>query len=371
MVEITSIIADWYISTLFFYVTIIILGYLCACYGKNKIIKIGKVRSHLDIVLLGILMLAVKGFSITGRDIRAGYYYNFVTARTLGSIYDQSLEIGYKVLNVIIYNLTHNYYVLIFVVAVLTISPFLYLLNKYRNEIDTPLVVLAYLTIYFFSGFSPIRNFLAASIAMLVFDAICEKKKWKAIFLLLISISFHTSMVILLIPYFFCFARKLQKKEIFAMLGLIFITIFTGKNWIFGFFMGSDRYSKYANTTFSGFGLEQIAYYLPIFYLIWKTRNIAENYRTRVSISYAFTGFVFGMLGYVVTVFGRTQTAFMPLVFVIGYHFKMIESNRIKNKYILMLFMTIYCAVRFWLYISQYYNLEDIMPYTNIFGMTI
>lgn len=366
-----NVTVDWYLSTFIFYTSLILFLYIVSKGFAGQYVKVAHKRINISLFLITALLIFVKGFGTTGRDLRSGYYYNFMSANSLESVYDQSLEFGYKLLNVIIRNVTDNYFVLIFIISTLTIIPVVKLLRKYKDEIDVPLTILLYLSIFFFTSFSPLRNYLAASISLFAFDAMKENKMKKALIWIVVSVLLHSSLIIIFIPFVLYFMKMFNKKLIAFVLGIFFILIIVGKNSILGFFLEAERYSKYSDVENTGFGLEQIVYFAPFFFLIYRMRRYANKNIERLSLAYVGTSFTFGMLSYVITVFGRAQADFLPIIFIAGYYLRLIKTKKPKYRAIVTLLTLLYCGLRFWLYISQYYNLEDLMPYTNVFGWEI
>ena len=115
----TPVKIDWSIRTLILYLLIIV-----GCYGsvnilKNKVLIINTYRKKkvtFGFLFAAIVLIFFKGFGTTGRDLRAGYYNNFLSAISLSKFYDYTVEFGYRLLNVIIRNFTIKYSVFIFVI---------------------------------------------------------------------------------------------------------------------------------------------------------------------------------------------------------------------------------------------------------------
>jgi hypothetical protein len=367
----TVVNIDWYQSTFFLYSFIILASYSIAKVYENHYFKVGSKVISVWLIFIGALLLFVKGFSTTGRDIRGGYYLNFLSSTSVGEFRDESIEIGYKLLSVILRNLSSQYSVFLFAVAILTLFPVLKFLKKYKNQIDIPLTVLFYVSVFFFSSLSPIRTCMAASIALFAFDGMIEKKQWKALLWIAISMCFHTSMVFLFIPYVFCFFKVFDKKLIVISLIAFFMLIYLGRNSLVSIFATSDRYYNYVLNSSASFGFEQWVYYAPLFLLIYLGRKKSDQAMLRVGFAYVTTAFCLGMLGYIMPVFGRTQPIFLAIIFIAGYYLKIVKQHYKSYSWLINILMIIYCIMRFWLYISQYYNLEDIMPYTNVWGWII
>ena len=82
-------------------------------------------------------------------------------------------------------------------------------------------------------------------------------------------------------------------------------------------------------------------------------------------------GASFGMLSYVISIFGRFQTVMLPLVVILPYYMKNIGVGDKERKAVNTGIFAFYCIARFYIYIFQYYIVEGLMPYTNIWGWHI
>lgn len=377
-----NIVVDWHQSTLIFYILVILCSYFSAILFSRVSLKgcifSKKNKYPLWLLTTGIVLIFVKCFNTSGRDIRSGYYQNFLSATSFTNYHDNTVEIGFRLLQILIRQFTDNYAVFLFAVGLITLIPFLYVINKYRNIIDVPSAFLLYMCVYYFSGFSIARISMAAAFSFLFFDALIEKKKFKALFFILIACTFHITAVILIIPYVFVLFKSLNKKMLVIGAVAVFAVVSISRNSIFGFMQGSDRYYVYQLSSNISFGFEQIVYYIPLIalYAFGKKRHTDVSfgkYFDRISVSFLSVGFVFGMLSYLIPIFGRLYSLFVVQTIISGYYIHNLKTIKLKKGYKMMMNILIlaYCFVRFGLYISQYYNVDDIMPYTNVFGWVI
>lgn len=362
----------WSQNTLILYISIIAGCYLTALVFGRCYFKFGNYfRFPVWLLIISSVLIFFKGFGTTGRDLRAGYYYDFLSATSFEHFRDKTIEFGYRVLNVLVRNITDQYWVFILVVSILTIVPFMYIVYKYKDQIDVPITVLFYTSIFYFSGFSPLRVAMAASIALLALDGVIEKKKWKSLFFILLACLFHASVAILLIPYVLIFARIIDKRMILIGTFLLFLIIYFKREDIINLLLSSSRYYGYGTDEVLRIGMEQFCYYIPIFVLIFLTREKCDSGFQKLSIAFVSIAFVSGLCSYIIPVFARMNMDFILQAFIVGWHTKILKEEYSKLRLIINLILILYCSIRFWLYISQYYNLEDIMPYTNIFGAII
>lgn len=371
--QFTSVVVDWYQSTFIFYVSIMLCIYFVSLVIRNKRIKVFK---HISITIWAAFFFLITSFVMcfrtTGRDLRHGYMQNFFSATSMQNFRDKSLEIGFRVLNIIIRRFTDNYQVLIIIVGILTIIPIYIMISKYKKKIDVPTALIMYMSIFFVNSFSPLRMALAASISLFAFDAMIEKKSIKALIWIVVAACFHITALALVIPYFITFSKVFDRKLIVLSSAVFFAVIALGRNSLTSFFASSDRYYNYASFNTIHIGFEQIVYYAPFFYLFIKTRRrIEDKSFSSVSFTYLVVGFVFGMLGYIVSVFGRFSTMFLQIIIIIPYFVKIFKDKYPHRRIWINLVIIIYCLARFYIFISQYYILEELMPYTNSFGWVI
>ena len=134
----------------------------------------------------------------------------------------------------------------------------------------------------------------------------------------------------------------------------------------------TERYYIYGAMDSVHIGLEQIVYYSPLFVVYFLTKKYDIN-RTfsKASFSYLATGFCYGMVGYIIPIFGRVQAIFLPIVIIVPYYIRLFNIKHPKYKRLINTLVLIYCIARFVIYITQYYVLEDLMPYTTFGGWII
>lgn len=361
----------WSDSTFIFYLCIIITCFTISLLFERIIIKFDeKEFKNLDIYLITIILIFVKGFLQCGRDLINGYYNNFISATSLENIRDDSLEIGYKFLNIIVNNIFHEYWVFVLIVAIITILPVMIFIAKYRDYISVPYAVLFYVAIYFFPSFSVLRIYLASSIGILIFILLLKKKLFLAFLGIIIASCFHTSMLFLFIPFFLLVFKFLSRKDIICILIAIFGIVYVERNTLVTLFTG--RYEGYDSFSMATIGFQQFAYYLPLIALFFYVKKYFDDYwHEKVCFLYLSVGFTFGLLGYVISIFGRAQAVFLPIVFIVAHLVKIIEEKDCMYKRIIKFALVLYCILRFLIYIGEYYNIDDIMPYVNFFGWII
>lgn len=359
---------EWSNITFIFYSLIIAVSALITMFSKTKI-RLYRKKYNLAILLFSLLIILIKGFNTTGRDISkiGGYYYNFLSATSYDNFMDKGIEIGFKSITILIRNITPNYNIYLFLIALATVIPIVSFLRKHESEIDLFSTVLIYMSVFFYSSFSPIRQCLAASIGLLAFDSMLEKKKAKSFAWIVVACSIHTSSVILIITYVLFFLKELNKKMIMLIVVAVFLIMFAGKSSIIAMFFSNQRYTGYV-TLGSKIGMEQIVYHTPLIVLLHCCRKLSNKENLKLNFCYEITSLCFGMLGYIISIFGRFYLTFLPLMYIVGYNIRLLKIAHPKYRIIINIILILYCSLRFWMFISQYYNLEDLMPYTNMIG---
>lgn len=370
-----DILYVWSNKTFIFFIIIAMLALILPYVGivRVKFVKNNK-RIPFGLIILTILLICVKGFSAVGRDALSGYYVGFLSADSLGTYSDASVELGYRILTIIIHNIWNNYTFFLVVLAFLTVVPVVYFTWKYRENIFMGLTLFLYTTIYYFQGLSLLRIFLAASIGLIAMDKLITKKNRSAFIWILVAILFHTSMLVLLIPYIIFVFNKLSRGSYVLALVIIFVFFTIYGNQIIGSLSG--RYSVYRDTLSNGLGFQQVMYYIPIAVLVYFGHKIQiggnfveESTIYKLSLALVISGFFIGEVGYIITIFGRAQVAFISLIFVISYYAKRIYARDVKWGNLTKLLVVVYGLARMYIYLSQYYNVDSIMPYSTIWGL--
>lgn len=357
----------WSNDTFMLYVSIIVSVFVFCLILKKKL-RIGKRVIDTALLLPFIVLLFFKGFSATGTDLNTGYYINFNSSASLSSFRDQTIEIGYKFLNVIVYNIVPNYTVFIFIVALITLIPVFYVVKKYKDIINVPCALLIYAGVFYFSGFSAMRAALAYSILLLSLDSLYEKKNLKSFVLILVASSFHVTSLIALIPFFVVTFKSFSKSIWAILLVSLFSFIYVFRESIAALFVG--RYSVYDMSSAS-LGLKYFWIYIPqiiLFYFGSKRSNDALIKKS--TLAYMITGFGMGILSYSVSIFGRMDYLFTPMIIYMPFYMKIVATTK-RKKLFVYIATFVWCIVIFWLFINDNYLTQSLMPYQNIFGLRL
>ena len=358
----------WSVQTLIFYIVVMAAVFLILRPKRKNLTfnrqTYGVVSIDYGMILVFLLLLFVLGFRTSGRDINAGYYVNFLSADSISGFKDQTVEFGFILYNVVIKRLFDSYEVFIFLMALATLLPVFRFVSRNLDKEAARYAMTIYTGIYFFSGFSAARQYLSASFCLLAYDALLRRKHLRAMVWILIAASFHVSALLMFIPYLVSVFKLLSGKMIALSVVIMFAVIYLMKDSIFG--MMGDRYQIYSAFASIHFGYRWIAIYIPLFYLLIRCiRFEKDKYVSRLNVSIIAMGFLFEMLGYVISILGRLSVLTIPLVYIIP-HYVDVEPSPTRKK-IYKLAIVLYCGLRFWLYLNDHYIDEALMPYRNLF----
>lgn len=190
----------------------------------------------LDAFMLGfMLMLAFRGTdcgSDTIQYLRLFRQYSRLSMEGIFQKYDH--ELGYKLLNKLIYVLGGDYQVLLGITAIVCVWP---LWHFYRRETDDQLLTIA-LFLYvapFVMYFSGIRQSIAMSLGILAWYAARKRKLIRFLLIVFLAIQFHNSAFMLLCLYPL-YRVKITRKWLWAVVPCI-LAIFAFRKVIFTYLL--------------------------------------------------------------------------------------------------------------------------------------
>lgn len=363
---------EWSGFTFAFYFILVFLSYLLPKIRTTIVIPLGrnKYKTQIGLLLTEIMLIFVKGFSVCGTDLVGGYYFDFLSANSFSSFRDQTVEKGYIFLNIIIKNIYDYYWFFVLITSIISIVPVFRFIRKHSDSLDPSIALILYTSIYFFPTFSLLRIGLAAAIGVLSFDALIEGRNKKAIFWLFVACTIHTTAILLVAVVIVYNLKKINKKTIALFGGAFFVILYFNKSSLSSLLV--NRYSIYSLASSSdGIGMEQLIYLTPILVLFLLTRRLftdEEDHIVRLNFCYIVLSFLAGMMMYLLPAMGRTYLLFTPLIFLISNCSQRVYGiNKEKHRYV-NICIVIYAIFRFYMYITQYYGADGIMPYFNLFG---
>lgn len=368
--------AYWDNKTLFLYLGVALISFfLPNAFIINIRTRKGKTKVPIGLIANTVILILLRGFSAVGMDAVFGYQNDFLNSESLSSFPDKSVEILYRVLNTVVFSIFHDYRIFLIIISVLTVLPIIIIAWKHRDILDLNIVIGLYACIWYFQGLSLLRIYLAASIALIAYEYEIKNKPILSLLWLVVSILFHRSTFILIIPWIIRFGKWFSKEIYFYLtLGIIASMFVMGKQ-IFSF-VGEfgGRYAAYRNSSSGHIGFQEILYYVPIFLIMYYSERYIssrklDNEKELLVLhkAYAITGFSVGILKYVIPIFGRMQALFLPLSFSVSYSFKKLAIT--KERYLLIkTAIMAYGIIRLYIYLKGYYELDYIMPYVTCIG---
>jgi len=315
-------------------------------------------------------------FNNTGSDLSNYIAQYEQSSLTAAFIFAAGLETGYRLIIALLHTAIENPYVGIGILKTIQLALIYGCVFKLRDKISVGYSIMAYMALFYFASFNIFRLSLAGSLALLSYVLLLEKKRFKSIVTILLACTIHSSVVIYAIALatYFCYLgfKKIRSLFRFVVLLAVPIVVFFGRDIIFfvlqsGFFM--DRYVDYA-TAESTFGVMQIIFYLPVFYvLIRDSKNASADYYD-VNFIFSLAGFAVALIGYIVGMLSRTAILFSgPFLFYIPQYLKhRTLGNHFPNHLaIISIIMLVYWIGRYILSISGYFITSGLYPFQFVF----
>lgn len=283
------------------------------------------------------------------------------------------IEVGFAVLNTVIRIFTKSTEVYNAIISFLFLIFTFGSLWRLKNDVHFGWAILAFTTTFYLQFMDLKRIYLAASIVLFALTFLLRKENVKYAFWILIATLIHMSAVLMFVPLlvqeYISKKCKTWKLVAISMALLVFIYIF--RNQIFSIVL-FDRYSNYGVVDGS-FGVMQLIYHLPIFWLIAKYGDLKQNYFHKLCLVLTCMSFVLSSIGYFVVIISRVfvffELAFMGAASITNTH--QIGKKRsfgvIKTRDIVNAVVFLYFGFRLYMYCNEYLFLDGIMPYVSIF----
>lgn len=370
-------VSYWDNQTLLLYVIVaLFVGILSFFSEKLRCRK--REYSNLLFIICTVILIVFKGIFIGGTDIKVGggYYNNFMSATSLNGFYDYTVEIGFRMLTAGIRAFTNNYYFYLILIASFAIIPTMFVVWTYRNEINLPFTLMSYTLVFFVTGMSAARQFLAVGLGLL-FAYYFVKKRWILCTLWgFAAISIHISAISVLL--LLCFIQLRNSKSfqiIFAMfIVLAFVLL---RSLIALFFIG--RYSIYSAADDIQFGVAVLIKYVPLILLLYfiESKDLqritngthacdVEKSHQKQVYSYCWSVLLFSttlcLIGYVIPILGRAESYSLPVILIFGFIVRRVD-NLNYHKISIRILILLYCLGRLALYMIDYHVSEGLMPY--------
>lgn len=247
------------------------------------------------------------------------YYYS---AWTWKDLLDFEVETGYKLLCILLRIVFRNPYIGIGVIKFLSMALIFQSIYMLRDRVNIGFSVFAYVCILYVHAFHLLRIMIAVGLVYLAYAYIIKGKQTHGIVLLLLSVFFHYSSIIVFIAYIIyrIVGTTLSiRKLIGVALALLFIyfnveiLVKLGVNNL-NFL---SKYSIYIADIESGSGLAQLILFLPILYIILTLNATDKNDNMYILCSIiGLMSFFAGSLGYLFEVIGRSTYYFNYFIII-------------------------------------------------------
>lgn len=286
-------------SILFYFIIILLTTLFCelSINLNDKIAR--KIFKYITILIPSI---------IAGIRIDVGTDYNLYNrafydiANGISNRYED-FEIGYKVINNIIYKLGLNFHWVLFVMNFFTILFIYKALNNEKKYIKVSFGMMMYMFLYYQTSLNLIRQSLAISICIYAITCIYTNNIKKFVFLIILASSFHKSALIcftiLLIKYIFeSYKKRLFKLTTFITLILLVfnkeiiakvVLIIFNSNYYAGYFLRQTE----TGGSLAAY-IVKIIPFIIIYFIFIQSKNKSKNFNLYANLM--LSGYILGIL---------------------------------------------------------------------------
>lgn len=303
-----------------------------------------------------------------------GYYemYNNIKDGGINSLGDR-VEYGWGWLNVIFSGL--SFYWMYAFIALFHVSSLVYLIEKYCPPSAYWLALFIYLCFpdNMLIGLSGIRQSIAMTFFLLSIDSILDKKYLRYFVFSMLGISFHSSMILIVIPVLLIIFFKKNNKIFytFGCFSLFFLIVFN--NYILSymseyFFNSFEKYQVYQEGDDAKFGsglslIFNLFFLISILYVIPTVKCLKKATILKIaSLSYFFLPLGWGIGIFVRFIFYFEQL----LVIAIPIVYLSLKSNYLKFLYLfVVIFYILYLYLNFFfmdIWVKKFFEYNTIIP---------
>lgn len=301
-------------------------------------------------------------------------------------------EIGYVLLNRLVILFGGTYNVVLFLVAVISIGCVFYTIYYFRNTINAPIAMLAYMLLYYQMSYNFIRQLLAASIALLATVIFLQNKKILSIIICCIAATFHITALIF-IPGLLLYTFLTEDKYRFSrgiVFGFLTVMVFAYPIILMPLLEKVQElipplryFINYLAVEYKLLGVGLFRYILMFLipgYIFY--RRMDKNIRFYFNI--AILGFIMWLTSYVTKMefYRISYNYLMVLIILIGYFWKnagtflddikvpasITELAIYRYRGIALKIFLIFLLVFFWYYDYFYLGAHETVPYMSILG---
>lgn len=328
----------------------ILLFLFCFCliiiywFLKSQNNRCGKMMTIIICVVLSLIFAYRELFfpELMGNDYFSyKSWYNYINIETMPFVFK---NLGFNLLISFCKILHFDFHEFLFVCSfIINFLNFNYIRKNSKNEIVSFLI---YITMFYFSSFNIMRQWISCAIFLNAINYIYEKKKWKYIISISIACLFHDSALILFLLYPILNYKTGKKKKVICIvvIGLLIYLFFeklVHPILLFSEKIGLGYLSKYENID-SNFETGNLtAFFITILIIILfnfskKTKEESKLYEL-LCISA-----VFNLLKTTNLIFNRLSVYFFPIIILcvpICSNMFNKKSQLIYNIFIILFFL--------------------------------
>lgn len=246
--------------------------------------------------------------------------YQYLSNMELQGFYIHSFEIGYVILNKILYIISNNPQLLLITTSFIIIAGFGMFFYKYSPNVYLSTVL--FIGLYFYTyTFTAIRQWISVAILCWAMSFLWQGDRWRSLLLILLAICFHSTAIVFVL---FVITGPLNKKKmILLVVAVAFLYIILhdfGMSILSGVFGENEKFLNYLGGRFDvstsyGVGLLKVLLWwgVGILLLIFKAHKLNSSRIYYLFICEIYAGF-FLLMGYDVSIISRV--AFDYMVFI-------------------------------------------------------
>ncbi|WP_201555091.1 EpsG family protein [Psychrobacter sp. 72-O-c] len=226
------------------------------------------------------LFAGVRSY-LVGTD-SGNYASDFVKQKSVYNYrFSEDVEFGYQLLEYSLLNITHNYFWLFFLTALIIVGCYLKIIKKY--SVNYELSVFLFITLGTYTlFFNTLRQGLAIAIFVLATPYLLEKRLIPYLFLVAIAAMFHITALFMIPVYFL---TNMNIKSYYKIL-LSFLVSLVGSGFIVSEIASTNpRYTSYAEPSEEAGGLITLGFYFILIIILYAIRYLYKI-KIKSSISY-------------------------------------------------------------------------------------
>lgn len=318
-----------------------------------------KLVSYFFIIISFCSIFIISGYRYYVGTDYSTYQNIFNTIKTTNKD-DSITEIGYYILNKIIYGINQNPQMIFIVTSSIILGLIFFTIIKQCSRYELALYL--FITMFhFYASLNVIRQYIAIAITFFAVKYIFEKNFFRYLILVLLASTFHITSIIM-IPIYFIVIRKMDIREYIygAIIGLILLVGFEKL-----LILATDifpRYEGYTESVLFTYGSTSgVIIYGVIFLciLIYKDRLIELDNRNSVYINFIFLSVLVGILTTKGVLFARIAGFFNIYAILIIPNILDLFNKKEKR----LIYYSILCIGYLYCYLMLRTNQAGVLPF--------